>query len=126
MKHAASVRPEPGSNSPLSESLCPSLIQANCIRCSTSFYLFVRLSSFVELTSIFVFSYSVVNVQVNIFIYSRFTSLRTKVTFSFAIYIMCRFSLIPLVENFRFPGVSFINQLSYTTSSSFFVNCFIS
>ena len=26
MKHAASVRPEPGSNSPLSESLCPSLI----------------------------------------------------------------------------------------------------
>ena len=27
MKHAASVRPEPGSNSPLSESLCPSIVK---------------------------------------------------------------------------------------------------
>ena len=36
MKHAASVRPEPGSNSPLSEKLCPSLIHL-WIRCSTFF-----------------------------------------------------------------------------------------
>ena len=63
MKHAASVRPEPGSNSPLSESLFVRYV-------STAFDSFftlallklVRFIIFLELTSFFVFSYSVFNV----------------------------------------------------------------
>ena len=57
MKHAASVRPEPGSNSPLSEKLCPSL-SCRQERCSTFCCPFFRF----ELTSFFVF-YSVFKVQ---------------------------------------------------------------
>ena len=40
MKHAASVRPEPGSNSPLSEKLCPSSNFAKKLNCSTSLIAF--------------------------------------------------------------------------------------
>ena len=58
MKHAASVRPEPGSNSPLSESLCPSFSSLRTAR--TSFCCPIILY---ELTSLFVFNYSVVKVQ---------------------------------------------------------------
>ena len=60
MKHAASVRPEPGSNSPLSESfyfLCHiSLYDARTLFCCP-------YHSFFESTSFFVFSYSVFKVQ---------------------------------------------------------------
>ena len=60
MKHAASVRPEPGSNSPLSESLCPSEAFASCstLLKSCPLILFV-----VESTGIVVFSYSIFKVQ---------------------------------------------------------------
>ena len=73
MKHAASVRPEPGSNSPLSEELCPSF-RDSCLVSRESYEtarLFVVRSFFAELTSFlssFTFAYqmchySIVKVQ---------------------------------------------------------------
>ena len=57
MKHAASVRPEPGSNSPLSESLCPSplLLKAARLRfIYASFrYRIFCLESFFEINKLY-------------------------------------------------------------------------
>ena len=91
MKHAASVRPEPGSNSPLSESLCPSEAKPKLLRkskistslllcslpktehfrqlapashsCSTLLKSCPLILFVVESTGIIVFSYSIFKVQ---------------------------------------------------------------
>ena len=67
MKHAASVHPEPGSNSPLSESLCPYSLSLPTQRTLDSFR-FVRLI-FLKSTGIFyrLQFYSIVNVRFVIF-----------------------------------------------------------
>ena len=70
MKHAASVRPEPGSNSPLSESLCPRFLEANPENCSTLFNksiatlaLSVHYFLLNQQVYLVVFSYSIFNVR---------------------------------------------------------------
>ena len=62
MKHAASVRPEPGSNSPLSESLCPSLCFAKNITARLLHFFVCCSVHFIKINRYFVFSYSVFNV----------------------------------------------------------------
>ena len=59
MKHAASVRPEPGSNSPLSEKLCPLCASLHTLELQFCPYHFCEINKF------FVFSYSVVKVQIH-------------------------------------------------------------
>ena len=83
MKHAASVRPEPGSNSPLSEKLCSFVYVFRCVRPARialatrlrltpathtlKLHFFVRhslrINKFFRLIPKTVFSYSIVNVQ---------------------------------------------------------------
>ena len=72
MKHAASVRPEPGSNSPLSESLWSTFLRmfidsfislAFASRFVVLTLLFELTSFLIKVTLILVFSYSVFNVQ---------------------------------------------------------------
>ena len=62
MKHAASVRPEPGSNSPLSESLFDRHIAMTLDSFRLQTFVCAVLIIFFELTKLFVFSYSVFNV----------------------------------------------------------------
>ena len=62
MKHAASVRPEPGSNSPLSESLFDRHISMTLDSFRLQTFVCAVLIIFFELTKLFVFSYSVFNV----------------------------------------------------------------
>ena len=58
MKHAASVRSEPGSNSPLSVSLCPSFSPPRTARTSFRSPIIIY-----KLTNLFAINYSLVKVQ---------------------------------------------------------------
>ncbi len=110
MKHAASVRPEPGSNSPLSEKFMSIIMLPKKHNCSTCFYLSVSFYYKIN-RYIFVFSYSVFKVQ-----FFLGTAKRT-ITFLFP---FLKNLLSFLATSFRLSLQNFVSTISLKNLNLFF------